>query len=389
MAAKLRWLIALSVLFLFSMACSFSGQDVVDVIKTVEVTQGVNQQPTEPRPEPIATITSLPPTPSPTPEPDSEQILFVDQSAAYLLDLETMQSDLVAENVHYNNVRLSPDGRLLAYLESYQNPDLYMVGRLVVKDLETGEIVTLSNVPEDIETFTWSPQPGVITLTRRNYRYCMGAEDQGISGVYAYDVTAGTIETLVEGTDQFVFWVGEWSPDGRYLSFTSGPDCSEGFNFYFYDSQTGDVTAIPFSLGAWSSDGRALAVHNIAYYDAYDIPLEKYDINTQETETIAGKPGFMADSPAWSPVDAWIAFDYVSVSAYNQRSSWLLNVDSGELIELPIENARTAFWSPDGAFVVLSVSEDQTKDVYIVEASTGESTKILEDITGNPIQWVD
>ncbi len=389
MAAKLRWLIALLVLILFSMACSFSGQDVVNVIKTVEVTQGGGQQATEPQPEPMATATSLPPTPSPTPKADSEHILYVDQSTAYLLNLETMQSDLVAENIHYNNVMISPDGRLLAYLESYQNPDLYMVGRLVVKDLQTGEMLTLSNVPEDIETFTWSPQPDVITLTRRNYRYCMGAEDQGISGVYAYDVNAGTLETLVEGTDQYVFWVGEWSPDGRYLSFTSGPDCSEGFNFYFYDSQTGDVTAIPFSLGAWSPDGNALAVHNIAYYDAYDIPLEIYYINSQQTQTVASKPGFMADSPAWSPVDAWIAFDYISVTEYNQRTSWLVNAESGELVELPLQNARTAFWSPDGESVVLSVSEDQTKDVYIVEVSTGESTQILEDITGSPIQWVD
>ncbi|HTG84422.1 MAG TPA: hypothetical protein VL853_06420, partial [Gemmatimonadales bacterium] len=47
----------------------------------------------------------------------------------------------------------------------------------------------------------------------------------------------------------------------------------------------------------------------------------------------------------------------------------------------------SARWSPDGARIAFT--EQASKGAYVVDLTTGEVTKVLDDLTGKLPEWVD
>jgi Tol biopolymer transport system component len=323
-----------------------------------------------------------------TPEKKFEDlILYQDTEGLFLFNLQTDQTELLLAG-DVSESQISPNGRYLAYLEKSPDPEMWMIHNLKIIELESGQHLNTSNIPEDVNTFTWSNDSTGITFTRRNYDFCTELIDHQITGLYQFDINKNETAALHIGTDQYVFWIEDWSSDGRYLLFSQGPDCSEGRSLMYFDSQTNNVGGIPFLEASWSPNGNTLAANDLWYWEPEELPLMLYDVPNQEQMKLFFQPGYYASSPIWSPDGEWIAFTLSTIENYNPQPM-VLEKETGEIKRIDLEYARPVIWNADSAQVVLTqTQENNNKDIYLFNIRSGNIELILENIEGPIIQWL-
>lgn len=380
MSGNISKIIVVSFVILVSVSCSLFG--IIEDNEPITQTQSGGDATEE---LPKANPTEVP---TPTSSDNQGRILYLDSDGINIFDIETGQSEQILSG-DFKDAEVSPDGKMLAYLEAYADPEMWAVGNLKVMNLDTGQFFDTSLIPEDIETFTWSENSREITYTRRNYNYCIDGVDWNITGLYRYNFDTQENLSLEVGTDQYVFWIIDWSPDGRYLLFASGPDCSEGRGLMVYDSQSGEIDGIPYAEGSWSPDGPLLAVNEMTYYEPDEFPLMKYNVSTIQEEELFFKSGFFVSSPVWSPDGTWIAFAISPTDQYHPATR-LINTITGEGMEIPLQNAEPILWSTECDMLSLSVTRDDfSEDIYLYHFDSGEVEQILSEISGRVLQWLD
>jgi Tol biopolymer transport system component len=136
-----------------------------------------------------------------------------------------------------------------------------------------------------------------------------------------------------------------WSPDGRFLVFSSA--CGKaGFELFMYDSQTGDTKRISsetlsHTYPAWSHDGRFLA---FAKYVDGNNEIFLLDLNSNQQTQLTNNPA-NDTMPSWSPDDSQIAF--VSNREGN-KDIFIMNADGSQVHNLTNHPADDWYpsWSP-------------------------------------------
>ena len=184
-----------------------------------------------------------------------------------------------------------------------------------------------------------------------------------------------------------------WSPDGRYLAFTSTPPGSDKSQLMLMDRRGGDarqLTAISGEVGeyAWSPDGKRLAVvmvqseplaggaggkstkpmvieamHFKEDHDGYLAAGEArhlylYDIESAHVDALTSDPGFNEDLPAWSPDGSTIAFIRTHEKGPDQDGRTDVDVIDSHAGAAPrtvirpfAPNTQRLAFSPDGTLI--------------------------------------
>ncbi|MEM4969770.1 MAG: S9 family peptidase [Sulfolobales archaeon] len=98
-------------------------------------------------------------------------------------------------------------------------------------------------------------------------------------------IARGNTIKLVSGEDGTINNLGEWSPSGRYLSYSSNLRNSVDFDLYIYDIHTGKPMKIIendgiLSPSRWISDGDLLAVKMYTYQDTDILLIRRSDGST-------------------------------------------------------------------------------------------------------------
>lgn len=209
-----------------------------------------------------------------------------------------------------------------------------------------------------------------------------------------------------------------WSPDGRYISFTSYKDRNPDL----YITAVGSLTAKKISgydginlAGSWSKDGRNLLVtlskdgnqniyvmnlgagnlkrltnnfaidvspswspdnQKIAFVSNRDGSPQIYTMNTDGTGvrrlTYDGKYN---TSPSWSPTGKRIAYEGLAGGRFQ---IFLKDEDGSAPAQLTFDNEdhESPSWSPDGRYLVFSSRGKGKNRVYIMNA-TGQNKRIV------------
>jgi dipeptidyl aminopeptidase/acylaminoacyl peptidase len=173
----------------------------------------------------------------------------------------------------------------------------------------------------------------------------------------------------------------QWSPDGRYLSFTSSRQGSRGGQLWLLDRRGGEAQRLTDIRGgisgyAWAPDAQRLAVI-VRDMDADSARAPK--------PIVVDRYAFKSDGRGY--MDRRRAHIY------------LFDVDTKRLDTLTVGDFDDAnpLWSPDGSSIAFSSKregEDPDRhnngDIYVVEARSGATPRRLTSWQGNdtgPVAW--
>ena len=177
-----------------------------------------------------------------------------------------------------------------------------------------------------------------------------------------------------------------WSPDGKFISFTSSRD--EKSQIYLIRPDGGEAFKLTdheegINSYRWSPDGEKIAFTSIALeterdksrekqYGRFDVEDAEYRLThlwvidfdpekpVEPTRLTKGDK-FTVGSFRWSPDSTKIAFDHRPdplINSYAKSDISVLDVDSGAISPLVTQSGPDGgpMWSPDGKWIVFSTS---------------------------------
>ena len=122
----------------------------------------------------------------------------------------------------------SPDGKEIAFISNLSGiPQLWKIPK------EGGWPIQLTNFNDPVSNSVWSPNGDRIAFQL--------APGGGMnSQVYTIKADGSQVEQITSG-GKTNNWVGNWSDDGNYLSFSSNQDNPSGMDSYLYNLQTNSI----------------------------------------------------------------------------------------------------------------------------------------------------
>ncbi len=255
--------------------------------------------------------------------------------------------------------RLSPDGRWVAYVHTYEHDDV-----IAVVDADGADWpVKLASGTDFVMQPAWHPQGTHLAFVAWNHPNMPwdGTELRLAALDYADDrpPRAASIET-VAGGERVAIFQPEFSPDGRYLAYVSDAD---GWNrLYLLDLQTRAVALLTPDAAdhgapawvqglrtfGWSGDGRHI------YYIRHErgfCSLWRCDMPGRRSERIAALDDYTAlEQVAVAPQGARVAV----IASSARQPARVVSLDLGEPGHPPAINLPTAPGEPPSIQVLVS-----------------------------------
>jgi TolB protein len=222
----------------------------------------------------------------------------------------------------------SPDSRRIAYV-SFENDR----SSIWVQTLRTGNRIQVSNKPGINGAPAFSPDGRKLVLT-------LGGVDGNLD-IHVLDLS--TKETRRLTTHRAIDTEGSWSPDGRYIYFTS--DRSGGPQIYRVPAAGGSPERVTFEGGynarpRLSPDGERLAM---VHLDRGNYRIAVMDIDSKEVLIVSA--GRQDESPSFAPNS-----DTLIYATRQARDGVLETVTADGLIRQRVSSGqadvREPVWSP-------------------------------------------
>jgi len=176
-------------------------------------------------------------------------------------EVEALTSGLRARDPH-----VAPDGRSVAFVRN----DVAQ-SRLAFLDLHTRAVTEVAPVERMQQVYNPRVSPDSRKVAYSGWR------EGGYRDIYVYDRDSGKTHRVT--ADRFLDISPTWSPDGRYLLFSSDRD--QVFNIYAHDVESGALHQVTNVIGGAfdaqvSHDGTRLAYVGYAA-SGYDLWVMKFD----------------------------------------------------------------------------------------------------------------
>jgi WD40-like Beta Propeller Repeat len=242
-------------------------------------------------------------------------------------------------------------------------------------------------VAEEV-TFVWGPswidegyrpfgnQIGAVTMSPAGDRiaFAVRRNEPGVDGLWTVSPSGGDLQQVCSDTSCGPASIGigiwqSWSPDGRSLAFSGGPNSPrnptdiyavnvDGTGLRRLESMPGEE-----DIADWSPDGKRIV------FD-HEGQLVIAPVNGG-SRTVLVERGV---SPQWSPDGRWIAFTRRVGGSF---SIWLVHPDGTDVHPIA-DGEQAAGWSPDGGQLAILASRTATmaptphvRRYVIVDVTTG------------------
>ncbi|MCB9379037.1 MAG: PD40 domain-containing protein [Holophagales bacterium] len=276
----------------------------------------------------------------------------------------------------------SPDGKRLAYAteETVDPVSRDTKSELWIVEIDTGRKTRL--LPGDAVQPTWS---------RQGDRIAYWANTDGQRDLWT--VAAGGGEPVAVTQDVATDWSPEWSPDGRWLYFSS--DRGGSFNLWRIpiDPATGGTAGVPqpvttgvrgMAYARFAADGSRLAA--MAYERTYEQTI--YDVDPRDPAKLVPRRTLRNPSARWcslSPDGSTLACN----TADAPEDLLLLRSDGAEMRRLTsdLDKDREALFDPSGKRLAFYSTRSGRWEAWTIGAD-GSDLRQLSDIGGAfPVGW--
>jgi Tol biopolymer transport system component/DNA-binding winged helix-turn-helix (wHTH) protein len=338
--------------------------------------------------EPLRLTSHLAAESSPAWSPDGRQIAFLRElpagKAAVLLisALGGPATKLAETHMAYPDLFFDPFGPYLAW--SVDGGSLVIVDKASTTEPFSLFLLSIVNCERrrltspDARSFgdsnpAFSPDGRTLAFSRM--------VNWGVSNLYLLSLSAG-LEPV--GGPQQLTWAPKgamapsWSPDGREVIFSSGPDYTSRL---WKVALTGARTAewLPFAgdnsgTPAFSGRGRRLA------YARRTFDQNIWRVEVSGSQARAGQPhSFISTTrfegfPYFSPDGERIAF---ASDRSGSDEIWVCDSDGSHAVPLTaLGGSGTPRWSPDGERIAFDSTRDGQHEVYIVSANGGQPRRL-------------
>ncbi len=321
------------------------------------------------------------------------------------------------------DVKLSPDGNLVAYTVSNNDGPKRPYSQLYVMDLRNNHIARFSSGQEGSGNPEWSPDGQWLAYDGKvNDKEGLVIAHPDASGARFLAEIKGT-NSPEPGTGRTV----AWSPDGKKIAFVSSeegpetkdatgdpvvitrylyrPDYWEGnshFNdnrrlhVYVVDVASGQVQQLTKGTGYehsvdWSPDGNFVlyaAEHGADADRFFNYDLFTVNVRDGSIRQLTATEG-VEYRPRWSPDGKMIAFVATKRALTDRETNmedthvWVMNADGSNRRELgaSIDNRQmSAEWTPDGTAILTNVQERGNVHLYRLPVNGGAPEKLLGDV---------
>ena len=331
---------------------------------------------------------------------------------------------MTAEGESSSHPRWSPDGKYLSFLSARDD------GQTQVWTLfrQGGEAVQLTATAQSVSSFEWSPEasrmllllqdasaqelaakeqgddykketapPWVIDRQQFKTDY-VGYLDRRRTHIHVLDISSGEISQLTTG--DYDDSQPAWSPDGKYIAFTSNrtenPDSNYNTDIWRVSTDPvkapGKLTHVADSPGAdaspaWSPDGKSITHTTITRPEAWDYALPYLAVSSSQggkTRVLTAELERVIASPKFSTDGAHIWF---LLEDSGEQNLARINPDGGKIERLVSgKNVVQDFTSGrNGELAVLLSNPHLPSEVFLLskgnlKQKTFTNQKLLEQI---------
>lgn len=259
-------------------------------------------------------------------------------------------------------------------------------------DLETGQTTEVPGIEAQ-----GSVSPGIAVSPDGRMIAYRGTDPEGMSVLYVANLDGSNIRPLEHTARAGLGPVGpEFSPDGSQIVYQAKGSANFGGDVFVVDVVSGETTRLthldPVHSTMWymgphfSPDGEAV------YFTlpSGDLVTKRWDL--WSVAASGGTPHLVlrgAIGGRISPDGQMIVYFEYAPSPGLLGDMWLADADGSNPQRVPgvQGDVFSARWSPDGTRI--AYTEQASKSAYVVDLTTGEVTRVLQDITERFPEWVD
>lgn len=245
----------------------------------------------------------------------------------------------------------------------------------------------------------------------------------GETNIYTIPASGGWPRRITVGRKPTVYWMDrapQWSPDGRFLSFTMNNHVhvapADGTGLAKKISDFTDSAFAPVWLpdsnqiivgvsrqacskllltdreGSWpraltrgeegddfdaqpSPNGRFIATVHRPLNDLNRLDVRLVEVETGQVRQLVGTPKQKSWSPRWSPDGEWIAF---LSQRPNFNEVWLVRSDGSDEHQLTHlgHDVGEFSWAPDGRTLAATINRGGAMDLALIDSESGEITDL-------------
>ena len=205
--------------------------------------------------------------------------------------------------------------------------------------------------PADCSQPVWSPDGSKVVYEKLD----LSAEGGGLGlpTLWWLDTASGESRPVFQEA-QLPGINPRWSPDGRWLSYST-PDGG----VRLYNLVTGENRILKSLLGTaviWSPDSETLLLRDVLTQEqGFITHLYHYDLESGEMIDLNDDPNQENNLAAWAPDGEWLAVVRRDLSVAMGDQIWLMRADGSQarqLTEAPNVLHGSLSWSPDGRYIL-------------------------------------